>query len=122
MSDAELDKLFKRIPDDAFTQLTSTLKQSDKAKLFAKLNNVDPTFAKKLAPNVDNLGDTAAILKNPPPSGDLGCGLFSSKQTILPLSRHWDITSESCSNCLSEQKPNFSNSAKSQLLFCVING
>ncbi len=75
MSDAELDKLFKRIPDDAFTQLTSTLKQSDKAKLFAKLNNVDPTFAKKLAPNVDNLGDTAAILKNPPPSGATKTGV-----------------------------------------------
>ena len=74
MSDAELDKLFKRIPDDAFTQLTSTLKQSDKATLFAKLNRVDPTFANRAFPQ-DQLGDAAAILKNPPPSGATKTGV-----------------------------------------------
>ena len=74
LGDAELDTLFKKIPDDAFTQLTSTLKQSDKATLFAKLNRVDPTFANRAFPQ-DQLGDAAAILKNPPPSGATKTGV-----------------------------------------------
>lgn len=74
LGDAELSTLFKKIPDDAFTQLTSTLKQSDKTTIFARLNRVDPTFAKQFYPDADQASDLAAELKNTPPTGSVKTG------------------------------------------------
>ena len=74
LGDAELTTLFKKIPDDAFTQLTSTLKKSDKATLFAKLDIVDPAFAKQFYPDADRASDLATSLKNTPPTGSVKTG------------------------------------------------
>ena len=74
LGDAELSTLFKKIPDDAFTQLTSTLKQSDKTTIFARLNRVDPVFAKQFYPDADQASDLAAALKNTPPTGSVKTG------------------------------------------------
>lgn len=74
LGDAELSTLFKKIPDDAFTQLTSTLKQSDKATIFARLNRVDPAFAKQFYPEALQNSDLAAELKNTPPTGSVKTG------------------------------------------------
>ena len=69
LGDAELSTLFKKIPDDAFTQLTSTLKQSDKTTIFARLNRVDPVFAKQFYPEALQNSDLVTALKNPPVEG-----------------------------------------------------
>lgn len=75
MDDVDLVTLFKKIPDDAFINLTSTLKQSDKVDIFAKLNKVDPTFANKFYPAIDQTADAATALKNAPPSGATKTGV-----------------------------------------------
>lgn len=69
LGDAELSTLFKKIPDDAFTQLTSTLKQSDKTTIFARLNRVDPAFAKQFYPEALQNSDLVTALKNTPVEG-----------------------------------------------------